>query len=278
MFQLPDQGGQTDSFVLQNIGDKETDVTLVTTASDQISPGRNDTYFTTDIAIMNASTSRGGGVLRYHQQVPSAQTVETRFELDPNQSSVITDVVTTRISLPAPSLGWIEFVPDTGKRFAVSSRTYTTVVGSAQTFGTAVPSMPRSSAIKAGQTKVIGGLKDTTSATVSAATPGTFRTNLGVVETTGQSVTIRVSAFFADGRQLAAGSAKAVEEYVLGPNEFRQINGILAALLGSTTRESIYGNLDNVQIKVEVVSGNGAIVVYATLTDNGTGDTVLRVD
>ena len=46
---------------------------------------------------------------------------------------------------------------------------------------------------------------------------------------------------------------------------------------GAEARKTL-PNLDNVQVRIDVLGGDGAIIPYATLTDNGTGDTVLRTE
>ena len=239
-------------------------------------PGRNNTYFTTDVSIANNGTSTVSGTLRYYQQIPNVATFDQRITLPSRQTAVMEDVVTTRFGLSPPSLGHLVFTPDPGAQFTVTSRTYTTIPGDVQTFGTAVPALTMASAIGAGQSKVIGGLKDSTAATTAAGTAASFRTNIGLVEVTGSPVTVRVSVLFADGKQLAAGTVGA-KDYQLVGREFRQLNAIVSEILGAQ-RETQFGNLDNVQVKVEVVGGTGRILAYATLTDNGSGDTVLRME
>ena len=44
------------------------------------------------------------------------------------------------------------------------------------------------------------------------------------------------------------------------------------------SRDTAFGDLSGVQVRVEVVDGDGSVIPYVTSTDNGTGDTVLRTE
>ena len=65
--------------------------------------------------------------------------------------------------------------------------------------------------------------------------------------------------------------------FELAAHQFLQINGITRALLGGN-RDIDYGDLRNLQLDVEVIGGAGQVVPYTSSIDNGTGDSVLRVD
>ena len=141
-----------------------------------------------------------------------------------------------------------------------------------------MPTLPVSGALRAGQQQVFGGIEDTTLKTVSAKAGNTFRTNVGLVETTGQPATVKLSIFFADGLNLSGGSPNGTLTVPLAGHEFKQLNGIVRQVLGDV-RDTRYGDLHNVQVKVEVLSGStGSVVPFITLTDNGTNDTVLRTE
>jgi hypothetical protein len=235
-------------------------------------PGANNTYFRTDLSLTNAGKETATGVLRYF---PS--NIARPLSLAPGETRVIKDVVTQLFNVPAPSVGYLLFTPDQPARIALSSRTYTTVQNDIATFGTGVPTLPMSAALRKGESRVFGGLDDSTHATVVAARPATFRTNFGMIETSGQGATVRISVFFSDGRQLAAGGPVASKSYVLVPNDFQQYSGLVESIVGSS-RETTYGDLHNVQVRFEVTGGSGSVVPFVTSADNGTGDTVLRTE
>jgi len=234
--------------------------------------GANNTFFRTDVAITNAGSTTASGTLTY---LPA--NVARTISLVPGQSQILRDVVTTFFNTPAPSVGSMIFRPDQPANVVITSRTYTTVQGDVATFGTGVPTLPMSAALRVGESRLFGGLEDSPVTTISSLRPATFRTNFGMVETTRNPVTVRVSVFFSDGKQLAQGGPVASQTYTLAPNDFKQLSGLVRSIVGDS-RETSYGDLHNVQVRFEVLSGAGAVIPFVTSTDNGTGDTVLRTE
>jgi len=86
-----------------------------------------------------------------------------------------------------------------------------------------------------------------------------FRTNLGVVNLTAESTTVRLTLFTAEGRQL--GTPVRVE---LAPDAWHQVNDVVAAVGG--------GEIDVGYATVEVTSAAGEVWAYLSLIDNRTGD------
>jgi hypothetical protein len=241
--------------------------------------GANDTLFRTDLWVTGRSGGSAQASVDFWERQPngSMQLFSKPVTAPPNGTAVYGNVVSTLFGRPAPSIGYLVIRPSASTPILASTRTYTTDNAPApKTLGTTVPAIARTAGIVRGQAKTIGGLKDTTAATVSARRPGSYRTNIGLVETSGKPVTVRLSALFFDGRSLAVGQFVAQRDYPLGANEWRQVNLVLSDIMGDG--RAAYGDLDNVQIKAEVTQGDGRVTVYATQTDNGTGDTVLRLE
>ncbi|MBI2214540.1 MAG: hypothetical protein HYU52_12915 [Acidobacteria bacterium] len=242
-------------------------------------PGANDTLFRTDLWISGKAGGAAQAMVDYWERQANGTMLKFTKSVNApaNGTAIHGNVVATLFARPAPSVGYLVIRPSGGTSLLVSSRTYTTDNAPApKTFGTAVPAIARTTGIVRGQSKTLGGLRDATAATVSERRPGSYRTNIGLVETSGKPATVRLSALFFDGRSLAVGQFIAQKEYQLGANEWRQINLAVSDILGDG--RAAYGDLDNVQIKAEVTQGDGRIAVYATQTDNGTGDTVLRLE
>jgi hypothetical protein len=236
--------------------------------------GANNTFFRTDLAITNTGTAPGSGALRFVSRTGSI--TDRQITLGPRQSTIVSDVIGTLFSQPSGTVGYLLFTP-MASTFAATSRTYTTVTGQAGTFGTGVPTLPASGSFRAGSLRPVGPLDDSSRATVVAATPATFRTNFGLMETSGNSVHVRVTLRFnyPVGQKLQA-NGSASKEYFLSPNQFMQVNGIAAEILG-TSRDTL-GDLHGLEIDVQVLDGNGAVALYASSTDNGTGDSILRTE
>jgi Leucine-rich repeat (LRR) protein len=258
--------------------------------------GANNTDFRTDVAITNRCSSvvmpdknapKGGdanrsncreamgrGLLRYYPTLGGV--MEKEVELGLLQSASMTDVVRSVFGIETTTVGHLVFIPVAGE-FSVTSRTYTTVAGSPATYGSTVPAIGLSMAIRPGQSRRIGALSDTTFSTVSNATPATSRTNFGIVETAGESVTVKVSVFYSDPRSLASGKPIGSKIYVLDPHQLITQSGLVESIIGPN-RQSLYGDLSGVQVQFDVMSQSGAIVVYTSSVDNGTGDSILRTE
>jgi hypothetical protein len=86
------------------------------------------------------------------------------------------------------------------------------------------------------------------------------RTNLGVIESTGNPVTLLATAFGANGAQLGQFPIN------VAPSEHAQINSILAAN-GITAPDA--------RLQLSVIGGTGKISAYASVVDNGSTDASL---
>ena len=236
--------------------------------------GANNTFFRTDLAITNTGSGAGSATLRYFPR--SGAPVDRTISLGGRQSTILADVIGTFFGQASGSVGYLLFTPITSS-FVVTNRTYTTAAGQSATFGSAAPTLPAAGSLKNGALRAIGSIEDAARATIVAARPATFRTNFGLVETSGNSVTVRVTLRFnypAGTKLQAVGSAS--KDYVLAPNQFMQLNGIATEILGSG-RDSV-GDLRGLEADFQVVGGNGAVAVFTSSIDNGTGDSILRTE
>lgn len=233
--------------------------------------GALGTLFRSDVAVTNIGST--SGTIRLTYRPTSGGEVVRTTSLAPNQSFISSDVVKSFFNVSGDSLGYI-LVNPLGRSVTVTSRAYTTVTGSTATFGTAVPALPLSASLGLGQKKVIGGLQDSSLETLSAGTPGTFRTNVDIVETAGAAATVKITLLFADGRSLAGTLAS--KSYGLQPNQLLRINGITNDILGASRAD--YGDIRNLQLKFEVVGGSGRVAITVSSLDNGTGDSILRAE
>ena len=123
----------------------------------------------------------------------------------------------------------------------------------------------------------MGGLEDAALSSITSASPGTFRTNLGLIETSGQTATVRATMRYSISRGTVTAKAIGTKEWVLQPRQFLLLQNIGSEILGSS-RNTNFGDLHNVQVEFEVVGGDGSVVVFTSSTDNGTNDTLLRTE
>jgi hypothetical protein len=236
--------------------------------------GAGNTFFRTDAAIMNRGTGTASGTLRYFGR--SGETPSRTVTLGSRQSMIVSDIIGSFFGSANGSVGFVTFTPTTGS-FSVTSRTYTTVAGQVATFGTGAPTIAASGAIRRGNVRAIASLEDSALSTVIAQRPSTFRTNYGMLETSGNSVRVRVTVKFSfPAGPKTTGSSSASKDYDLAGNQFLLINGLTADVLGPA-RNSL-GDLRNIEAAFQVIDGEGAVMVFTSSVDNGTGDTILRTD
>jgi hypothetical protein len=231
----------------------------------------NGAFFRTDVAISNRATGSSTGTFTYFDRSGAIRNRE--ISLAPRESLVLNDVVATSFPDLGNALGYLEFRPE-GGAFSLTSRTFATVPSLQGTYGTAVPALPRASALRLGQSKIIAGLDVASLQTINAKKPGTFRTNLGLVEIAGQPASVEVTVVYADIKQLVAGIRLTTVSYDLAPHQ-SIIDGIVQRIQASNPNIS---DLRNVQLKFKVTKGEGAVIVYTSSIDNGTADQVLRTE
>lgn len=235
--------------------------------------GANDTFFRTDLAITNSGSSNGTGTLQFVSQ--SGTTTSTTIALASHQSRIISDVVGTLFNITS-DVGYLIFTPSNGA-FAMTSRTYTTSPTQPGTFGFGVPVLAQASTLQLGSIRAIGSIDDAARATVIAQRPATFRTNYGLVETSGNPATVLVTLRFQyPAGQYTTAVGTASKQYALGPHQFILINGLSADILG-TARDTL-GDLRGLEVDFQVISGTGTVAVFTSSVDNGSGDSTLRTD
>lgn len=239
-----------------------------------VAPGANNTLFRTDVSITNRGATTGTGLLTYYPRDGAA--ISRVITLTPSATRTELNVVANLFAVPTTSLGWLRFEPQAGS-FAVSSRTYNTARDGVATFGTGVPAVSVSSALRNGQSRKFGGLTDSSLESVNALRPGTFRTNAFLVEVAGRPATVRISIRYTALGTTASQNVRGSRDIALAPNQLVNIQRITADLLGAS-RDLNFRDMDNVQLDVEVVGGEGAVIPALSMTENGTGDSILRIE
>ena len=235
--------------------------------------GANNTYFRTDVAIMNTATTPSTATVRY---VPrDAAPVERTITINGRSTATYTDIVNSLFNVTIDSVGFVLITPAPASSLTVGSRTYTTVIGGAATFGTGVPVVAVSSTLQAGDLRRVAGIEDAALATVLAARPATFRSNLGLMEVSGQPATVRVTLRFMYPLGKVTASGVASKDYELNGNQF-VLTSLTRDILGAGRDE--IGDLKNLVIEIAVTGGEGRVAFFVSSVDNGTGDTVLRTE
>lgn len=200
--------------------------------------------------------------------------VQRSVTLQPFETQTIANVLPDLFSISSGS-GAVKFTPTSGN-VVVSGRISRTAAGQLGTSGTSVGASSVASALKNGETKSFTGLEDASEQTIALKTPVTYRSGLGLTEVSGKAVNVRVTVRYTFPGSVVQAFGTATKDFALMANEFLLIDQIGMQVIGAG-RNSL-PDLRNVQVDVSVTGGEGSIVAFATLEDNGTGDLVLRLD
>ena len=135
-----------------------------------------------------------------------------------------------------------------------SSRTYNTTANG--TFGQYIPAIPFAAFVGRGSDPT----KSTILSLQQIAQSSAFRTNLGIVEGSGDPASVLISVFGSNGQKLTEFTQD------LKGGQHIQLNSILATKNLQVT---------DGRIEVKVVSGSGKVTAYASVLDNLTNDPLL---
>jgi len=146
-------------------------------------------------------------------------------------------------------------------RLVIASRTYNLLeaenplgLPEGSTFGQFIPALGSENAVAYGEEVRLIQLSHN-----PAGNEG-FRTNLGLVNTTGVAIRIETDFYRADGRALGSVVTS------LAPFEYRQINSVLQQITSSA--------VDDAYAIVRTTTRGGGFLAYASVIDNLTGDPV----
>lgn len=236
--------------------------------------GANGTFYRTDLAITNRGSVTANATLRYTSRTGAS--TDKAVTIAPRATTTLADAVATYFGT-TDDVGYITFTPSAGA-FAITGRTYSTTTGQTATFSSSIPVVAPSAALPKGGSKIVAALEDADRRTLAANRPGTFRTNVALVETTGNAVTVRVTLRFTFPAGLSAqgvGSSEA-RDYSINPHGFLLLNSIADELLAAHRLRDIVGDLKRVEANFQVVSGDGQVIVVTSSVDNRSGDSIIR--
>lgn len=229
----------------------------------------NNSQWQSDVRVSNVSSQTMNYLLFF---TPSGQPgtgaiKQASVTVAPGQTVALNDVVKSWFGVGAggeSATGTMEIRPQsnaistsassslaTGTSLAAasvaSSRTYN--LSTSGTFGQFIPAVSYSKFVAKGSTLSLQ----------QVAQSSQYRTNLGVVEASGQPATVQFKVFSSSGQQLGEWTES------LQAGEHRQYDRVLA-------QRGI--ELEGGRIEVEVVSDTGKITAYASTVDNQTGDPI----
>lgn len=235
----------------------------------------------TELLFLNGGSATAGVSFERHTTHPRKRSIQPRssassvsppssaaaenLSLAPNQtvSSVSTDGTAGYAVISAGSsvrsAGRMEFAPATG----------------GGRVGSSLPAIPASSAIGLGESIRFPGVEDASDATAAAQTPVTYSSDLVLIEASGAETGVRVTV-----RTSYAVTTTLISEIVaatdvtLGAKRFYLMRDVVSTVLGA--QRSRYGDLTNVTVDVEVISGNGSVIAFVQSIDNASRDVIVR--
>jgi len=210
-------------------------------------PGAGGTYWSSSLSITNLQSRDRQLKITFTPRAKNGldDFLETTITLGPNSQISWSDVLGDLFS--KTGAGALEI---RGTELAVTSRT-STPDGQGGSYGQGIPPI---------QPAQILSSDGVTSATIGGVEEGTtFRTNLGLCEIWGESVSVTVTVF--DHAMNTLGSA----DYDLRPYENIQVNQVAHEIGGA-------GDLADGIVTVSVTSGDGRIGAYISVIDNSSGD------
>jgi subtilisin family serine protease len=210
--------------------------------------GLSGTQWRSDLRVLNhgSFSIHVDAELRFQGSIGLPSVVES-FELQPGQAVTLDDVVQTLFGYDS-AVGSLRLVPREGPAAICATSRTANHGGSSGTYGQYVP------AVTAGGGVVQGVLLHVDKG------PNT-RSNLGLVETDGQSVGIEIRLLDEVGRPLGS-----FTRMTLGPWESVQLNDIFS-ILGADDRH-------NSRIELVKDSGGGSFFAYASVIDAESGDAI----
>ncbi len=218
---------------------------------------------TTDLTIFNPSATQ---VEAKVQVITASGQVSERDITVPSKKTI----TMSDVASPGAS-GHIVVAPVRGQ-LVVSARDYRTAAG---TFGSAIPVISAGTGLRVGQSQIFADLEDSTAATVASAKPSTFRTSYGFTETSGESVTVRASVTVTQAKSVT--SAVLSRTFTLSPRQQILEAELLRSMAGDA-RDTNFSDLHGLALQIEVTGGKGSIVPFVIITDNGSSDTIVRLE
>ncbi len=224
---------------------------------------------TVDLALFNPTASEAVALLNFHEV--DGGSYEAIVAAPSRRTITISDVVAT-FGLDGTVDGHITVTPLRGE--VTGTARLVTRRGGA-TRGSAIQLRPRWSGVRLGERRSIGAVEDSRQKTIDDAIPTTWQTRFRLLETSGESVTVRATIRVATGAALAAAVVR--RELELAPNQMLPLGPIGRAIMGEA-RETSIDDLHDLVVEFDVLDGDGSVLIITEMVENATGDTLIRFD
>ncbi len=203
-------------------------------------------HWRSDVRIFNGAASAQDATVTFTPQGSSTPLQSVPLSLSPGETRKLDDILRATFGTDSAS-GSITVSTPALSTLAVTARTYFDT--SAGTYGQFIPALTETSGTGPGERA---------QQILQAEQSDHYRTNLGLVELSGQPAQVEVTAFIPDSK------VQPVVTLSLGPNQYVQYGSILTQLG--------LPNVYNARLAFRVVSSTGRVAGYGCLIDNTSGD------
>ncbi|MDP9192472.1 MAG: hypothetical protein M3P06_12300 [Acidobacteriota bacterium] len=204
--------------------------------------------FHTDMRVYNAASTAVPVTLSYFPGFGASRPPDVHLTLNPGEVRSIDNVIPTLWQLSGTG-GAVAVDAPGNASLVVTARTFSRNEDGG-TFGQFIPGVTAADGVGAGERAL---------EVLQLEQSDQYRTNLGLVEVTGNPVTLEIVG-------QTAGKISARVEATMTGNEFRQYGSIFSSLFGIT------GASYTGRVSVRVIGGNGRVAAYGSVVDNRTID------
>jgi hypothetical protein len=214
------------------------------------SRGDAGTFWLTDVAIANLSDSPASINVAYlRKRQPNTDPANQSFTVAQGEQIMLEDVFESMFGLDRAN-GALR-VTAQNPNVKTTSRTYNSE-GEAGTYGQFIPALTELTAVVSGRPGALPQLQENSS----------FRTNVGALNLTDETLELEIHLFDGDGTLLG------IKEATLRPFEMDQYDKIFA------DDDVGAGTVNNGYAVVRVITDGGKVLAYASVVDNLSGDPV----
>ena len=210
---------------------------------------RADTNFHSDVRLFNGGSSDVTATLTYYPLAGLPGASPKLLTIHRGEVAVLDNILPTLFGVSGTG-GSIVVTTPSASSLVATARTYTLRADNG-TFGQFIPGVTPNEGI---------GNGDRPLQVLQLEHSDRFRSNLGIVELTGNPVTVEVSLYTPDSKTTPSFPV------TLGPNEFTQLNGVIARFLGPDTQTY------NARVSIKVIDGTGRVSAYGSVIDNQSSD------
>ncbi len=203
--------------------------------------------FHSDMRIFNGGTTSVPVTLTYYPQGGGTPLTAAPRNVRAGEVLVLDNVLPSLFNATNTG-GSVVVTTPSDSSLVTTGRTYTEVAGGG-TYGQFIPGVTPKEGTGVGERPL---------QLMQLENSAAFRSNIGLAELTGNSVTVRLRLHMADS------TTTPVTEFTLAPNEFRQLAAVAALNPGKQTY--------NARLEIEVIGGTGRVTAYGSVIDNQSSD------